>query len=100
MNIDNIEHLETLIDELKAGVKISGNIIYDLALFASKAKEDMVKNNAIIGNRLWGVFCTYEDEKDELLSVHKGQEGAIKNMNAQTDYSQDYYHTDFVVLWD
>ena len=53
-----------------------------------------------VSNRLWGVFCTYDDEEGQLISVHKTEEGAIKNSQAQTDYQQNYYHTDFVVLWD
>ncbi len=65
------------------------------------AQKQVKKKFALAGinNRLWGMFCTYNDDEGELLSVHKTEKGAIKNKKAQTDYQQNYYHTDFVVLW-
>ncbi len=65
-----------------------------------KAKLRLVKKLNIddVSKRLYGVYCTYED--DELISVHKTEKGAIKNKEAQTNYQQNYYHTDFVLLWD
>jgi len=48
---------------------------------------------------LWGVYCNYDDD-DQLVSIHKTQEGAETNKKAQTNYSQEYYYVDFVVVWD
>lgn len=48
---------------------------------------------------LHGVYCTYDDD-DELISIHRTKEGAEKNKKSQTDYNQEYYHVDWVVVWE
>lgn len=51
---------------------------------------------------LHGVYCNYNEDIDgeQLISVHKTKEGAEKNKKAQTDYSQDYYYVDCVIVHD
>lgn len=48
---------------------------------------------------LHGVYCTYDGD-DKLISIHRTKEGAEKNKKSQTDYSQEYYHVDRVVVWE
>ena len=50
-----------------------------------------------VSKRLYGVYCNYDDD-DKLISVHITESGASLNKLAQTDYSQNYYYVDFVIL--
>lgn len=49
---------------------------------------------------LHGVYCNYneDNEGEQLVSIHETEDGANKNKEAQTDYSQEYYYVDTVIV--
>ena len=63
-----------------------------------KRRKDLssrVENNST--KLVHGVYCNYDDD-EVLISVHKTKEGAEKNKKSQTDYQQEYYYVDTVVV--
>jgi hypothetical protein len=49
-------------------------------------------------SKLYAVYNTFGIE--QIISIHRTEKGAEKNKKAQTEYSQEWYRVDYVVVHD